>query len=235
MEEVCIMAHFVLGIGYHPDEYDAVRREWHRYDVDFHFVDSTEQAVRRLRQGDYVWVTICSNRISNGQVEVLRSVKAVPIVLLSPESSIAQRAEYMQRGASDYILNTSQGHRTLQDGKDAVKQYLDLPHKGDPPLTIVVTDDMYFCLEHRIVEIRGQRVDLTPKEFDVLALLITHPRRVFTFEMTLALVWGEEYTDASRQVLWNHVSHLRQKMKVTPDVPEYVKNVRGVGYKYEPE
>ena len=66
------MAHFVLGIGYCPNEYDAVRCEWRRYDVAFHFVDSTEQAVRQLRQGEYVCVTICSSRINSGQIEDLR-------------------------------------------------------------------------------------------------------------------------------------------------------------------
>lgn len=229
------MAHFVLGIGYHPDEYDAVRCEWRRYDVDFHFVDSTEQAVRRLRQWDYVCVTICANRISNGQIEVLRSVKRVPIVLLSPDSSVAQRAEYMQRGASDYILNASQGQQSLMNGRDAVRMYLDLPHEGEEPLTIVTTDDLYFCLEHRKVEVRGQRIDLTPKEFDMLALFVTHPRRVFTFEYIIDEIWGEEYAPSSQKTLKNHIHNLRTKIRVQSDVPNFIISVHGVGFKYDPD
>lgn len=229
------MAHFVLGIGYSSDEYDAVRREWRRYDVDFHFVDSTEQAVRRLRQWDYVCVTICSNSISNGQIEDLRSVKSVPIVLLSPESHVTKRAEYMQRGASDYILNLSQGQLALENGQDAVQMYLELPHDNEESLTIVTTKDLYFCLEHRKLEVRGQSINLTAIEFDVLALLITHPRRVFTFEFIIDEVWGEEYAPSSHKAVKNHIYNMRSKMKVQPDVPTHIISVHGVGFKYEPD
>lgn len=229
------MAHFVLGIGYGPDEYDAVRREWRRYDVDFHFVDSAEQAKRRLRLGDYVCVTICSNCISNGLIEDLRGVKSVPIVLLSPESCVAQRAEYLQLGASDYILNTSRGQLALENGRDAVQMYLELPHDDEESLTIVTTKDLYFCLEHRKFEVRGQSINLTAIEFDVLALLITHPRRVFTFEFIIDEVWGEEYAPSSHKALKNHIYNIRSKMKVQPDVPTYIISVHGVGFKYEPD
>ena len=54
--------------------------------------------------------------------------------------------------------------------------------------------DLYFCLEQRLVRVDGQVVDLTAKEFDILALLITHPQRVFTYELIMELVWNEDVT-----------------------------------------
>ena len=76
-------------------------------------------------------------------------------------------------------------------------------------------------------------VDLTAKEFDILALLITHPQRVFTYELIMELVWNEDVTFYSRKAVSNHMSNLRKKLKRTPDGLEYIKNVVSVGYKFE--
>lgn len=93
--------------------------------------------------------------------------------------------------------------------------------------------NLYFCLENRIVKVSNQIVKLTAKEFDILALLIMHPKRVFTYEMIMDLVWHEDYTFYSRKAVNNHVSNLRKKLKIAPDIPDYVKSVYGIGYKFE--
>ena len=94
-------------------------------------------------------------------------------------------------------------------------------------------DDLFFSLEQRLVKIRNEVIELTAKEFDILALLIRSPKRVFTYEMITELVWNEEYASFSRKAVNNHVSNLRQKLKVSPDVPDYIKSVYGVGYKFD--
>lgn len=93
--------------------------------------------------------------------------------------------------------------------------------------------DLYFCMEQRLVRVDGQVVELTAKEFDILALLITHPQRVFTYELIMELVWNEDVTFYSRKAVSNHMSNLRKKLKITPDGLEYIKNIVGVGYKFE--
>ena len=81
--------------------------------------------------------------------------------------------------------------------------------------------------------VRGQVIPLTVKEFDIFSLLIQHPGRVYSYEVILDLVWQEDYTYYSRKAVNNHISNLRRKIKVSPDVPDYVKSVYGVGYKFE--
>ena len=93
--------------------------------------------------------------------------------------------------------------------------------------------ELFFSLEQRLVMIQNKVIDLTAKEFDILALLIRHPKRVFTYEMITELVWEEEYASFSRKAVNNHVSNLRQKLKVSSDVPDYIKSVYGVGYKFD--
>ena len=71
--------------------------------------------------------------------------------------------------------------------------------------------ELYFCLEQRLVVVRGQVVFLTVKEFEILSLLIQNPKRVFTYEMLIYLVWEEDYTYYSRKAVNNHISNLRRK------------------------
>lgn len=101
------------------------------------------------------------------------------------------------------------------------------------PLTKIHEGDLYFCLEQRVVCVRDQEVELTAKEFDILALLIMNPKRVFTYEMIIDIVWHEDCDYYSRKAINNHVSNLRKKLKVYPDVPDYIKSVHSVGYKFD--
>jgi len=100
------------------------------------------------------------------------------------------------------------------------------------PLTEIRAGDLYFCLEHRLVTVRDQEIALTVKEFDIFALLIMNPKRVFTYELITDLVWNEDYTYYSRKAINNHVSNLRKKLKIRPGDPDYIKSVTGIGYKF---
>ena len=145
------------------------------------------------------------------------------------------------------LLSTSQKKELAQFGRDYEAgnipadvpcttllrgQYF-IPPQADQPLTEIREGDLYFCLEQRLVTVRGQVIPLTVKEFDIFSLLIQHPGRVYSYEVILDLVWQEDYTYYSRKAVNNHISNLRRKIKVAPDVPDYVKSVYGIGYKFE--
>ena len=95
-------------------------------------------------------------------------------------------------------------------------------------------EDLYFCLENRIVYVRETEIMLTVKEFDIFALLIMNPRRVLTYEMIIDLVWHENLDYYSHRAINNHVSNLRHKLKVTPETPDYIRSVHSIGYKFNP-
>jgi len=103
----------------------------------------------------------------------------------------------------------------------------------EEPFTEIRMGDLYFCQEQRLVCMGERVIELTAKEFDILALLITHPKRVFTYELIMELVWNEDHSYYSRKSVNNHVSNLRKKLKISPDSPDYIKNVVGIGYKFE--
>lgn len=102
------------------------------------------------------------------------------------------------------------------------------------PLTTITCSDLVFCLEHRSVTVREQEINLTATEFNILTLLILNPRRVFTYDMIIDIVWNDKYDFYSRKTVNNHISNLKRKMKVAPDVREYIKSVHSIGYKFVP-
>ena len=101
-------------------------------------------------------------------------------------------------------------------------------------LTEVQAENLYFCLENRLVYICDTEIMLTAKEFDIFALLIMNPRRVLTYDMITDLVWHENLDYYSHRAINNHVSNLRHKLKVTPETPDYIRSVHSIGYKFNP-
>ena len=79
------------------------------------------------------------------------------------------------------------------------------------PLTEIQEGELYLCLEHRTVRVRERMINLTSKEFDILALLIANPKRVFTYELITDLVWKEDCDFYSRKAIHNHISTVAQR------------------------
>ena len=133
----------------------------------------------------------------------------------------------------NYLLDSQKQQNNSADSPFAISE----TNKGhtvlDEPFTEIRMGDLYFCQEQRLVYIGGQEIKLTAKEFDIFALLITHPKRVFTYELIMELVWNEDYSYYSRKAVNNHVSNLRKKLKIIPGSPDYIKSVIGIGYKFE--
>ena len=133
----------------------------------------------------------------------------------------------------NYLLDSQKQQKNPADSPFAISETNRGQTVIDEPFIEIRIGDLYFCQEQRLVCIGEQIIELTAKEFDILALLITHPKRVFTYELIMELVWNEDYSYYSRKAVNNHVSNLRRKLKTTPGSPDYIKSVVGVGYKFE--
>lgn len=140
---------------------------------------------------------------------------------------------HQRRELVNYLLDSEKQQNNPTDSPFAIPENYKVQAVIDEPFTEIQVDDLYFCQEQRLVCISEQVIELTAKEFDILALLITHPKRVFTYELIMELIWNEDYSYYSRKAVNNHVSNLRRKLKTTSDSPDYIKSVIGVGYKFE--
>ena len=162
----------------------------------------------------------------------IREFSDVPIIMLTAKGDDMDKILGLEYGADDYITKPF----NILEVKARMKAILRrnaVTEKKAVKSNIINAGDMKIDCDSRNLYIAGRPINLTAKEFDILALLIRHPKRVFTYEMITELVWEEEYASFSRKAVNNHVSNLRQKLKVSPDVPDYIKSVYGVGYKFD--
>ncbi len=104
---------------------------------------------------------------------------------------------------------------------------------NNDPITVAEIDNLIFCLEYRTVEINGKEVPLTATEFDIFALLLLNPKRVFTYEIISDMVWQEPYQLYSPKVIRNHINNIRKKLRIGGCTREYIKSVHSVGYKFD--
>jgi len=150
-----------------------------------------------------------------------------------PTYSETQRYACVHFGVAQYLHTYHHPLAEATTDQNSMLYYLHIPTEKRKPLTIITVKDLSFCLEYRSVEIAGKRIELTEKEFDILALLIMNQRQVFTHEMMMDAIWHDDFSFYSRNALSSHISNLRKKLKVSESVADHIKSIRGIGYKFE--
>ena len=138
-----------------------------------------------------------------------------------------------QRELTHYVLTRNKQDCAPAENSYVISHTSTLQADVELPLTEIQEGELYFCLEEREVSIRGEKVDLSAREFNTLYLLLMNRKRVMSFETIAYHVWGEEYVENELTAIHNIMSRLRQKLKTSPDISDYIISVRGVGYKFD--
>lgn len=157
--------------------------------------------------------------------------KSIPIIILTAKSEEADRVLGLEMGADDYVTKPF-SPRELVARVRAVLRRSGAAEDEEPE--VIENGVIRMDLRQHLVKVRGVEVELTPKEFDFLKLLLLNPGRAFTREFLLEHLWGYEYFGDTRTVDV-HVRRLRQKIEEDPANPEYLETVRGVGYRFRGE
>jgi two-component system, OmpR family, response regulator VicR len=163
--------------------------------------------------------------------EVCRRVRSsdlkTPILMLTARTSEIDTVVGLELGANDYIAKPVR----LRELVARVKAHLRETPGGAPIASSgVKLGDLYIDMESRTVGVGSKNIDLTFKEFELLAALARHPNRVFTRDQLFAQVWGSDFLGESRTVDV-HVRYLREKLEENPSHPKHILTVRGVGYR----
>lgn len=170
-------------------------------------------------------LSVCKQLRSDAQT------KSIPIIILTAKSEEADRVLGLEMGADDYVTKPF-SPRELVARVRAVLRRSGAVDETEPE--IIENSVIRIDLRQHLVKVRGEEVELTPKEFDFLKLLLLNPGRAFTREFLLEHLWGYEYFGDTRTVDV-HVRRLRQKIENDPANPEYLETVRGVGYRFRGE
>jgi two-component system, OmpR family, KDP operon response regulator KdpE len=160
--------------------------------------------------------------------EIIRELRskgsAVPIVVLSSRVDEAGKVRALDLGADDYVTKPFGVDEFLARLRAALRHRLQ--QQGEHPIFRV--HDLSLDLVRRIVTVKGAEVKLTPREYDLLRLLVAHAGKVLTHKFILREVWGSE-TDV--QYLRIYIRALRQKIEADPDRPQLILTEQGVGYR----
>jgi two-component system, OmpR family, phosphate regulon response regulator PhoB len=165
-------------------------------------------------------------------IELLQQIRVasdVPVIMLTALGNEADRVLGLRMGADDYVVKPfSAGELTARI--DSVLRR-SRPTNGDVEQ---VSATFRIDATSRDVHVRGTLVELTAKEFDLLAFLAASPRQVFTRAQLLDHVWASSSEWQDTATVTEHVRRLRQKIEEDPENPLLLQTVRGVGYRFEP-
>ena len=168
-------------------------------------------------------------------LDVLRQVRAdtaVPVLVLSGRSDEADRIIGLELGADDYVVKPF-SPRELAARVRTVLRRTSAQHT-DHASNRKDFDGLGIDTGTREVFLHGTVVALTPKEFDLLALLTKSPRQVFSRAQLLDLVWSSSPDFQDPATVTVHIGRLRQKLEANPERPRWLVTVRSVGYRFEP-
>lgn len=161
----------------------------------------------------------------------LREISNVPIILLSAKSEDTDKILGLNVGADDYVTKPFNPIELLARVRSQLRRYLSLGG-GQIKASQIKVGGILLDDDAKNVTLDGDEVALTPREYDILKLLMQNQGTVFSPKDIYRRVWGEEPFGAENAVAV-HIRHLREKLEITPAEPRYIKVVWGQGYKME--
>lgn len=169
--------------------------------------------------------------------EEIRKVSNVPILFLTAKSQESDKTIGLLAGGDDYLSKPFSYAELIARVKAQLRRYLVYSGKKQTAETeheqILTSGRLKIALDRNEVWKDGAPVDLTEIEYQILALLIRHPNRIYTTQNIYEQVWNEPYTYSANSTIMVHIRKLRTKIEDDPQNPSYIRNVWGKGYRYE--
>lgn len=158
-------------------------------------------------------------------LQQIRKNSDIPILIISAKGEVNSKISLLQNGADDYITKPfvfeevlARLETVLRRSKKSFDQHLIYTYKD------IVLDD-----SAKTVTVADNKITLTPKEYELLRLLIEHPDQVYTKDLILEKIWEDSYVDESAVIV--HMSNLRKKLDATGNHSPYIATIWGIGYK----
>ena len=157
------------------------------------------------------------------------------ILMLTAKNEEIDKVLGLESGADDYLTKPF-GIREFIARVKAIfrRQEQNLKTSATKNKDILIFESLKIDIPKRKVELNGNRIDLTPKEFDLLALMANHPGKSYNRDELLKLIWGYEFSGYEHTVN-SHINRLRGKLEGNPDKPKYIITSWGIGYRFNDE
>jgi two-component system, OmpR family, KDP operon response regulator KdpE len=189
-----------------------------------------EEAIRAVQDGHFDLMILDLGLPDIDGVEVTRKVREwsqVPIIILSVRDLEDDKVGALDAGADDYLTKPFGLSELMARMRVAMRHAV---QAGTEP--VIELENLHVDLVKREVNLSGERVSLTPTEYDLLRVLVQNGGRVLTHNQLLRQVWGTAYEEEAHLLRVN-ISNLRRKIEPNPDRPEYILTEPGVGYRFQ--
>ncbi len=191
---------------------------------------SGEEALEKIRnvRADLILVDI--NMPGLGGLETCRAIRSgsdVPIIMLTVRNTERDKVLALDAGADDYVVKPFGVEELLARIRAALRRTA--LTESEPAF---VSKDLTIDFDKRVVTVKGQPVRLTPKEFDLLRLLVANKGKALAHRRLLQAVWGPDYGEET-EYLRVFINQLRKKIEPDPRHPRYIRTEPWVGYRFE--
>jgi two-component system KDP operon response regulator KdpE len=195
---------------------------------------SGEEALETLRKDSADLILLDLNMPGIGGLETCRAIREnsdLPIIVLSVRNTERDKVEALDAGADDYVTKPFGIQELLARIRVALRR---MPASGGPDPHVFTDNGLEINFDARRVTRNGVSVRLTPKEFDLLKMLVEHPNRAIPHRKLLQTVWGPDYGDEV-EYLRVVINQLRKKIEPVPSKPRYLLTEPWVGYRFATE
>ena len=158
----------------------------------------------------------------------IREFSNVPIIMLTARGEDADKIMGFECGADDYVTKPF----NILELKARIRAMLRRADRSGPDKSRITVGELTLDTQQRVVIRDGETVELTAKEYDLIELLMKNPRRVYSRENLMNVVWGYSYTGDYRTVDV-HIRRLREKLERQPAQPDHIMTKCGVGYYFK--
>lgn len=195
-----------------------------------------ESAIAEVKRGSTDLVVLdISLGADDGRIVLsqIRELGELPVILISGKGDTADRVLGLRLGADDFLPKPFSPVE-LVARVESIMRRVGRSKPAEPTPPTAVTEGLHLDERTREVTVDGAPVELTAKEFDLLAFLVRSPRQVFSRGQLLEHVWASRSEWQDEATVTEHVRRVRHKVETNPERPKWITTVRGVGYRYEP-
>ena len=192
---------------------------------------SGEEALERVREQrpDLILLDVNLPGISGLETcHEIRSICDAPIIMLTVRNTERDKVHALDAGADDYVVKPFGVEELMARIRAALRRAA--PGEATPPF---VSDDLKIDFEKRTVEVQGNPVRLTPKEFELLRQLVANTGKAQAHRRLLQAVWGPDYGEET-EYLRVFINQLRRKIEPDPRHPRYIHTEPWIGYRFDP-
>ncbi|PKH51672.1 DNA-binding response regulator [Tenacibaculum sp. Bg11-29] len=165
----------------------------------------------------------------------IRRQKQTPIIMLTARSNEIDKILGLELGADDYMTKPFSVRELLSRVSAVIRRNTIRKNQQTKDVyNRILFEELFIDIEQRKVIINSEKINLSPKEFELLVLMASTPGKVYSRDSLLEIIWGYEF-EGYRHTVNSHINRLRNKIEKNTDEPKFILTTWGVGYKFNEE